>query len=154
LQCVLINLVVGAVGFCLPLAARTRSMLSCPHYTPARSCSPWPPAHGWPAGTCVTPRPSSRALSRPSCRGASPAPPRWPCRAEGSTLLANESAGSTEGPALLAGRKGLPHRSSSAVRRDLCARPRYHFSSPRNAINSQEEALPARFAPMVEAEDP
>src|SRR5829696_10129092 len=48
--------------------------------------------HGRPAGTSVTPCPSSRALSRPPCRGASRAPSRRPCRAEGSTLLASESA--------------------------------------------------------------
>src|SRR5215207_913473 len=150
----LINLVVGAVGLCPPQVARPRSMLSCPRRTPTRLRSPWPPAHGRPAGKCVTPRPSSRALSRPPCRGASLAPSRRPCRAEGSTLLASESADSTEAPGLRGGRRGLPYPSSSAGRRDRCSPPRYLFSSPRNVISSFATAAPARFAPMVDAEEP
>src|SRR5918993_5549785 len=99
----LINVVVGTLGLCPPQVARPRSMLSCPRCTPTRLPSPWPPAHGRPAGKLVTPRPSSRALSRPPCRGATRAPSRRPCRVEGSTLLASESADSTEGPALRGG---------------------------------------------------
>src|SRR5829696_7131623 len=132
----LINLVVGAVGLCPPQVARPRSMLSCPRRTPTRLRSPWPPAHGRPVGKWVTPRPSSRALSRRPCREASRTPSRQPCRAEGSTLLASESADSTEEPALRGGLRGLPYPSSPAVRRDRCLPPHYHFSSPRNAISS------------------
>jgi hypothetical protein len=151
---ILINLVVGVVGFCPPRAARPRSMLSCPLHTPARLRSPWPPAHGRPAATWVTPCPSSRALSRRPCRGARRAPSRRPCRAEGSTLLASESDDSTEGQAPQGGRRCLPHPSSPSVRRDRCSQPRYAFSSPRYAISSLAAAAPARFAPMVEAEGP
>src|SRR5215212_8359210 len=115
------NLVVGAVGLCPPRAARPLSMLSCPRRTPPHLCSPWPPAHGRPAGKLVTPRPSSRVLSPLPCRGASLVPSRRLCRTEGSTLRVNESAGSTEGPGLRGGRKDLPYPSSPAVRRDLCA---------------------------------
>ncbi len=100
----------------------------CPRRTRARSRSPWPPAHGRPAGRWVTPRPSNRALSRRSCRVAIRAPSRRPCRAEGSTLRASESAGSTAGPAPRGGRRGLPYRSSPAVRRDRCSQ--HATSSP------------------------
>src|ERR671913_137103 len=150
----LISLVVGAVDFCPQRVARLRSMLSCPRRTPARLRSPWPPAHGQPAGKRVTPSPSSRALSRPPCRGASRAPSRWPCWAEGSTLRAGESADSTEGQAPRGGRQGLPYPASPAVRRDRCSQPRYVFSSPRYVISSLAAAAPARFAPMVDAEGP
>jgi hypothetical protein len=52
-----------------------------PRRTPTRLRSPWPPAHGRSARKWVTPRPSSRALSPPPCRGASRAPSWRPCRA-------------------------------------------------------------------------
>src|SRR5215217_7187423 len=149
-----INVVVGTLGLCPPQVARPRSMLSCPRCTPTRLPSPWPPAHGRPAGKLVTPRPSSRALSRPPCRGATRAPSRRPCRAEGSTLLASESAGSTERPALRGGRRGLPYPSSSAARGDRCSPPRYLFCTPRNVISSIAASAPVRFALMVDADEP
>src|SRR5829696_6190067 len=59
------NLVVGAVGFCPPPAARPRSMLSCPRRTPTRLRSPWPPAHGRPARKKVSDR-ALRVASLPT----------------------------------------------------------------------------------------
>src|SRR5215218_10920116 len=80
----LISLVVEIGGFCPPRAVQQRSRLSCPRRTPARSCSPWTPAHGRPAGRWVTPRPSNRALSRHPYRGARSAPSPQLFPAEGS----------------------------------------------------------------------
>src|SRR5829696_8565679 len=67
-----------AFGFCPLRAARPRPMLFCPHRSPAHSCSPWPPVHGWPARTWLRAQPSSRVLGQVCWREASEASTEGP----------------------------------------------------------------------------